>query len=120
MAIIESEERTKLLRKVKDNLLDYEALKLPVSELRVDNSSDSVILNPSLSPDANQVCTWTIPVRSPMAFAQLHEVETGNIVIAPFEVDTELQNNVSYYTLKIFIKSVNTIPAETYRAVVIG
>lgn len=120
MAILESEERTKLLRKVKDNILDYEALKLPVDELRVDNSSNTVIVNPILSPDASQVCTWSIPVKSPEAFVQLHEVETGNITIAPFQVDTELQNNVSYYTLNIFIKSSSNIPASTYKAVVIG
>lgn len=120
MAIIDSEERTKLLRKVKDNILDYEALKLPVSEIRVDNSSNTIFVNPVLSPDASQVCTWEIQVKSPEAFAQVHEVETGNIVIAPFVVDTEVQNNVSYYTLSIFIKSSSNVPANTYKAVIIG
>ena len=120
MAIIDSEERTKLLRKSNDG---YEALKLPVSELRIDNSSDtySITTNPVLISNASNVCTWSISnVKSSELFVQLHEVSTGNTVVAPFSVDTELRNNVSYYTLNIYIKSSNNIPANTYKAVIIG
>lgn len=120
MAIIDVETQTKLLRKVQDNILDYEALKLPISELRINESSNSIVTNPILNNDASNVCTWSIPIHSPEAFVQIQEVSTNNTVVASFSVDTELRNNVSYYTLNIYIKSSNNIPANTYKAVIIG
>lgn len=120
MAIINSEERTKLLRKVQDSVLDYEALKLPVSELRVDNTTNTVFTNPVLIPDSSNVCTWEHSINSPAVFVQLQEVSTKNTVLAPHTVDITVENNVTSYTLKIFIKSSSTISADTYEATIIG
>ena len=123
MAIIDSEKQTQLLRKKADNIFDYEAMKLPVSELRISDSSNfnSIMIQDSaMTPDMNNICTWSIPIHSPAAFVQVREISTDDIVIAPFTVDTELRNNVSYYTLNIYIKSSNNIPENTYKAVIIG
>lgn len=120
MAIINSENQTQLLRKIADNILDYEAMKLPISELRINDSSNSVIVNPLLTPDVSNVCTWSTNVHSPEVIATIKEVETNNIVIAPYEVDTNVQNNVTSYVLNIYIKSSSNIPANTYKAVIIG
>ena len=120
MAIIDTEKQTQLLKRVQDNIFDYEAMKLPISELRINDSSNSVIMNPLLTPDASNVCTWSTKVHSPEAIAIIKEVGTNNSVVAPYDVTTELMNNTSNYTLNIYIKSSSNIPANTYRAVVIG
>lgn len=120
MAIIDSEKQTQLLRKISGNILDYEAMKLPISELRINNSSNSIIVNPLLTPDTSHICVWSTEVHSPEVVATIKEVETNNPVLAPYKVDTELRNNVSYYTLSIYIKSSSNIPANTYKAVIIG
>lgn len=120
MAIINSEKQTQLLRKVSDNILDYEAMKLPISELRINDSSDSVIINPILEPDSSDICTWVTEIHSPEAFVKIKDVETNSLTIAPYEITTEFENDATHYMLNIYIKSSSNIPANTYKAVVIG
>jgi hypothetical protein len=118
MAIIDTEKQTQILRKVAGELADYEAMKLPISELRVSDSR--IFTNPGLDT-VDGVATWTINVKSPDVMLQLQEVETKDTVVAPYEVETIVGSNGTNYALNIYLKTSDLlIDAGKYKAVVIG
>lgn len=118
MPIEDTEKLTQILRKSTTDPMTYEAMKLPISELRVSDSR--IFINPGLDT-VDGVATWTINVKSPDVMLQLQEVETKDTVIAPYEVETIVGSNGTNYALNIYLKTQDLlIDAGKYKAVVIG
>ena len=115
----------------------YTALKLPSDQVTMDNTFfQSKSVNDvmpqiftdvcgELTPDASDICTWTIAddVENSIKVTDQAVVmnikdSSGNIVLAANELVTYGTEPDTTYAINIYIKSATTIPAETYTAVI--
>lgn len=115
----------------------YTALKLPSDQVTMDNTFfQSRSVNDvmpqiftdvcgELTPDASGICTWTIRDDEATAIKVTNQSlvmsikdSSGNVVLAANELITYGTAPDETYALNIYIKSDESIPAETYTAVI--
>lgn len=115
----------------------YTSLKLPSDQVTMDytffqNKSVNEVMPQiftdvcgELTPDASGICTWTIKdddetsikVTSQATIMSIKD-SAGNSVLAANELVAYGTDPDTTYALNIYIKSTETIPAESYTAVV--
>lgn len=83
-----------------------------LDKIKLENAvTRRVVLQDSALPSSGGICAWTIGTTALCASCSIYEVSTGN------EVFTDLILGSDYITIKI--NSTSTIPAETYKVVLI-
>lgn len=115
----------------------YTSLKLPSEQVTMDdvffqNKSVNAVMPQIyidvcgvLTPDESGICTWTIRDDEATAIKVTNQSlvmsikdSSGNVVLAANELITYGSAPDATYALNIYIKSDESIPAETYTAVI--